>query len=70
MQIPVSSQQQTMQAEHHLALLGFLSDNNRKRSQINTVVVHQEKMDRVGFEPTTSALALRSAIHSCIKEQI
>jgi hypothetical protein len=42
-----------------LALLGFLSDNNRKRSQINTVVVHQEKMDRVGFEPTTSATVAR-----------
>jgi hypothetical protein len=33
-----------------------LSDNYRKQAQNNTVVVQQEKMDRVGFEPTTSAM--------------
>jgi hypothetical protein len=33
-----------------------LSDNYLKQSQINTVVVQQKDMDRVGlFEPTTSA---------------
>jgi len=32
-----------------------LSDNYLKQSQINTVVVQQVKVDRVGFEPTTSA---------------
>jgi hypothetical protein len=36
-------------------LLLNLSDSNRKQSQFNTVFVQQEKMDRVGFEPTTSA---------------
>jgi hypothetical protein len=36
-------------------MLGFLSDNYLKQSQINTVVVQQKDMDRVGFEPTTSA---------------
>jgi hypothetical protein len=35
----------------------FLSDNNRKQSQINTVVLPQKEMDRVGFEPTTSAIS-------------
>jgi hypothetical protein len=38
-----------------LALLLNLSDNNRKQAQSNTVIVQQEKMDRVGVEPTTSA---------------
>jgi hypothetical protein len=37
---------------------GFLSDNDLKQSQINTVVVRQKDMDRVGFEPTTSARTL------------
>ena len=37
------------------ALLGFLSDDILKQAQSNTVVVQQEKVDRVGFEPTTSA---------------
>jgi hypothetical protein len=32
-----------------------LSDNHQKGTQFNTVVVQQEKVDRVGFEPTTSA---------------
>jgi hypothetical protein len=33
-----------------------LSDNNPKYAQTNTVVVQQEKVDRVeGFEPTASA---------------
>jgi hypothetical protein len=34
----------------------ILSDNYLKQPQINTVVVQQEEMDRVGFEPTTSAM--------------
>jgi hypothetical protein len=38
-----------------LALRGFLSDNYLKQSQSNTVVVQRKEMDRVGFEPTTSA---------------
>ena len=37
-----------------LALLPNLSDNHQNRTQINVVFVQQEKMDRVGFEPTTS----------------
>jgi hypothetical protein len=35
---------------------GF-SDTFPKQAQIDTVVVQQEKVDRVGFEPTTSSLA-------------
>jgi ABC-type phosphate/phosphonate transport system substrate-binding protein len=46
-----------------LALLLNLSDNQLKQSQINTVVVQQEKMDRVGFEPTTSAAAFLVALY-------
>ena len=38
-----------------MALLLNLSDNYLKQSQINTVVVQQKEMDRVGVEPTTSA---------------
>jgi hypothetical protein len=46
------------------ALLGFLSYNNRKQSQNNTVVVQQKEMDRVGLvEPTTSA-GLAAAVTS------
>jgi hypothetical protein len=41
-----------------LALLLNLSDNHLKQSQINTVVVQQEEMDRVGVEPTTSAMPI------------
>ena len=45
------------QEDTALALLGFLSDNYLNRIQNNTVVVQQEKMDRVGLiEPTTSAI--------------
>jgi proline racemase len=36
-------------------LLLILSYNILKQSQNNAVVVQQEKMDRVGVEPTTSA---------------
>jgi len=32
-----------------------LSHNHQNRVQFNTVVVQQEKMKLVGFEPTTSA---------------
>ena len=38
-----------------LALQSFLSYTYQKGIQNNTVVVQQEKMDRVGFELTTSA---------------
>ena len=34
---------------------GVLSDNYLKQSQFNAVVVQQKEVDRVGFEPTTSA---------------
>jgi hypothetical protein len=37
-------------------VLGFLSDNYLNGIQNNTVVVQQGKMDRVGVEPTTSAM--------------
>ena len=30
-------------------------DSIEKQSQINAVILSQEKVDRVGFEPTTSA---------------
>jgi hypothetical protein len=36
-------------------LRDILSDNNLKQTHFNTVVVQQKEMDRVGFEPTTSA---------------
>jgi hypothetical protein len=39
-----------------LALLRLLSDNCLKQAQSNTVVPKQEERDRVGFEPTTSAM--------------
>ena len=39
-------------------LLLNLSDNYLKQAQINTVVVQQKEMDRVGVEPTTSDAAL------------
>jgi hypothetical protein len=39
-------------------LLLNLSYNHLKQAQINTVVVQQEEMDRVGVEPTTSAMLL------------
>jgi hypothetical protein len=39
-----------------MALLGFLSYNYQKQAQTNTVVVQQKEVDRVGFEPTTSAM--------------
>ena len=42
-------------AEDIDGLLEVLSDNCQNRAQNNTVVVQQEKMDRVGVEPTTSA---------------
>ena len=45
-----------IQPNHDKALLMNLSDNYSKQSQSNTVFVQQEKMDRVGFEPTTSAM--------------
>jgi hypothetical protein len=38
-------------------IAGFLSDNCQNRPQINSVIVQQEKMDSMGFEPTTSAMS-------------
>jgi hypothetical protein len=35
-----------------------LSDNNLKHARINTVFPTQKEMDRVGFEPTTSAMPI------------
>jgi hypothetical protein len=40
---------------YHLALLLNLSYNHLNQTQTNTVFPTQEEMDRVGFEPTTSA---------------
>jgi hypothetical protein len=54
-----------------LALLGFLSDNHLKHAQSNTVFPTQEEMDRVGFEPTTSAFAFfRGSSISYSREQL
>ena len=36
-----------------------IADNYQKQAQNNTVVVQQEKVDWVGFEPTTSVNFLR-----------
>jgi hypothetical protein len=36
-------------------LLDFLTYAQSKQAQTNTVFVQQKEMDRVGFEPTTSA---------------
>jgi hypothetical protein len=38
-----------------ITLIGALSDNHLKLIQNNTVFPTQEKVDRVGFEPMTSA---------------
>ena len=38
-----------------ITLIGALSDNHLKLIQNNTVFPTQEKVDLVGFEPTTSA---------------
>jgi hypothetical protein len=35
-----------------------LTDKTQKLAQSNTVVVQQIKVDRVGFEPTTSAMPM------------
>src|SRR5215211_9361252 len=43
-----------------------LSYNILKQSQINAVVVQREKMDRVGVEPTTSAMSAFSRLFSTI----
>jgi hypothetical protein len=39
-------------------LVGYCPTINKKRAQFNAVVPMQEKVDRVGFEPTTSASLL------------
>jgi hypothetical protein len=39
-------------------MLGFLPDNCQNQAQINTVVPSQKEMDRVGAEPTTSAMTM------------
>ena len=45
----------------------LLSDNSLKQAQNNTVVVQQEEVDRVGFEPTTSGLKSGLAMTNYIK---
>ncbi|HJU85142.1 MAG TPA: hypothetical protein VJ551_01510 [Nitrososphaeraceae archaeon] len=35
-----------------------MSDNYLKQAQLNAVFLTQEEMDRVGFEPTTSAMPI------------
>jgi hypothetical protein len=45
-----------------MLLLLNLSDNHLKHARINTVVVRQKEMDRVGVEPTTSAQQLSSQL--------
>jgi hypothetical protein len=52
------------------ALLLNLSDKRLKQSQINTVVVQQEEMDRVGVEPTTSAMPVLKGIEIGLNLQI
>ncbi|MDQ3851896.1 MAG: hypothetical protein M3299_03570 [Thermoproteota archaeon] len=50
------------QEDTALALLLNLSSNNLKQAQSNAVVVQQKEMDRVGFEPTTSAFLCYTVI--------
>jgi hypothetical protein len=51
-----------------MGIADILPDNCLKQAQNNTVVSSQEKMDRVGVEPTTSAQKqLYKAIH-CISK--
>jgi hypothetical protein len=40
---------------HQQPLKLALSNNHLNQAQTNTVVVQRKEMDRVGFEPTTSA---------------
>ena len=49
-----------------MALLLNLSDNNLKQARINTVVVQQKEVDRVGFEPTTAAMYILLINHLVI----
>jgi hypothetical protein len=51
-------------------LLGFLSYIILKQSQFNTVVPSQKEMDRVGFEPTTSARCKDNHISSLKGQQL
>jgi hypothetical protein len=53
-----------------LALLLNLSYNYLKQAQFNAVVVQQKEMDRVGFEPTTSALLYVSAENLLVTKAI
>jgi hypothetical protein len=49
--------------EGRMLLQWLLSDNQPKQAQNNIVVPSQKEMDRVGFEPTTSAsLLMQSSI--------
>ena len=45
------------------ALLLNLSDGILKEAQNNTVVVQQKEVDRVGFEPTASAMPTKNVDH-------
>jgi hypothetical protein len=47
-----------------------LSVNYQKQAQTNTVFVQQKEMDRVGFEPTTSANFFKVAQSSMSKGMI
>jgi len=48
--------QYNLEASNSLLVLLNLSDTYSKQAQSNTVVPTQEEVDRVGFEPTTSAM--------------
>jgi hypothetical protein len=50
--------EKTVVVSHHRALLLKLSHNYKNQAQNNTVFVQQIKVDRVGFEPTTSAMPM------------
>jgi hypothetical protein len=51
----ISSYNNEMMYDTALALLSYLSDNCQNRIQINTVVVQQKEMERVGVEPLISS---------------
>jgi hypothetical protein len=46
-----------------ILLLAILSDNCQSQAQNNAVVPAQKIMDRVGFEPTTSASFLQRQLN-------
>jgi hypothetical protein len=52
------------------ALLGFLSYNDQNQAQNNTVVPSQKEMDRVGFEPTTSAMPATFYLREAMEREL